>query len=76
MNDLKVFKEQNFAKKMCMNKCLVKKNFASKQILDLLRFSCTKNHIRWIGLNLSNFNPTWEGVQILWIGGGGLNQPP
>ena len=21
-------------------------------------------------------NPTWEGVQILWIGGGGLNQPP
>ena len=21
-------------------------------------------------------NPTWEGVQIPWIGGGGLNQPP
>ena len=26
--------------------------------------------------NIGHFNPTWEGVQIPWIGGGGLNQPP
>ena len=25
---------------------------------------------------IKSINPTWEGVQIPWIGGGGLNQPP
>ena len=29
-----------------------------------------------ISQEFTPINPTWEGVQIPWIGGGGLNQPP